>query len=196
MPYTIILDVILSIVSKSYQVLKKHWKPVLGAVVVVVLYFYISHLREELSEMTSKYKESEAQHTAYVKKQSEIKSSLESKLAALVKTSSEKSKELSREITIRNETIARITDSNSSLVSRLQQQSEANTLYYKSVPNIDTSLLSKYESTSKSLVECSGRVTKLAEESDQLSIALHGVGAYIDDYNKRIIEFNKNKELE
>ena len=196
MPYTIILDVILSIVSKSYQVLKKHWKPVLGAMVVVVLYFYISHLREDLSEMTSKYEESEAQHTAYVKKQSEIKSSLESKLAALVKTSSEKSKELSREITIRNETIARITDSNSSLVSRLQQQSEANTLYYKSVPNIDTSLLSKYESTSKSLVECSGRVAKLAEESDQLSIALHGVGAYIDDYNKRIIEFNKNKELE
>lgn len=193
MPYTIILDVILSIVSKSYQALKKHWKPVLGAMAVVVLYFYISHLREELSEMTSKYKESEAQHTAYVKKQSEIKSSLESKLAALVKTSSEKSKELSREITIRNETIARITDSNSSLVSRLQQQSEANTLYYQSVPNIDLTLLSKYQSTSKSLVECSNQFVELAKESDQLSIALQGVEASVENYNQKVLELN-NKE--
>lgn len=192
MPY-IVAEFLLKISTTLLTYLKKYWKVVLIVVSMSLLYLYIQNIRGDLNEYKSKLQLCEENHKTYVKTQEDALNESVRRVADLQKSLNEKSKEVEREITIRNETINRITDSNNDLVGRLQQQSAENTLYYQSVPNIDLTLLSKYQSTSKSLVECSNQFVELAKESDQLSIALQGVEASVENYNQKVLELN-NKE--
>ena len=193
MPY-IVAELLLKMSTTVFTYLKKYWKVVLIVVSIGILYLYVQNLRGDLEDYKTKLQLCEENHKSYVKTQEDALNESNRRVAELKKSLNEKTKEVEREITIRNETIDRITDSNNDLVGRLQQQSAENTLYYQSVPNIDTTLLSKYQSASKSLVECSEQFVELAKESDQLSIALQGVEASVENYNQKILELNNNKE--
>lgn len=176
----------------SVGFIRDNWKWLSFFVFVVVVWLYVQSIKSDRDEYQSKYLQSVEDHQKYVKDQNEAYLAKEKQVGELIEKMGEFSKGVEREIQDRNEVIDRIADSNSALVDRLRQQTSEAINSYKQLPNADPTIIYKFESTGKSLVECSGRYSGVAGVADEHAISLSAIGVAVQEYNKQVEELNKS----
>jgi chromosome segregation ATPase len=186
--YAIIL---LEVWRRLKAIAVKYWVPLLLGTFLLVVYFYIQHIREELSQTRSELSDTKVQHSTYVIEQKKLSERAEKDLKDANIRLKQTTEELTRELSKNNEIIDRTRDTNLDLVSRLREQSKINTVRAESVPNTDPTILSKYKSLSKSFDECTWEVAELAAESDRLSTIITSIESSVGGFNKEVESLNQ-----
>lgn len=177
----------------SVGFIRDNWKWLSFFVFVVAVWLYVQSIKSDRDDYQSRYLQSVEAHQKYVEEQNQAYLAKEKQVGDLIEQMGEFSKGVEREIKDRNEVIDRITDSNSALVDRLRQQTTEAINSYKQLPNADPTIIYKFESTGKSLVECSGRYSEVAGVADQNAITVQGLGQIINEFNRNVEELNKGE---
>lgn len=175
----------------SAEFIKDNWKWLSFFVLALFVWLYIQSIKSDRDDYRNQYQESVRVHNEYVTAQQQAQIARDSQVQELILRMDSFTKELDRELKDRHKIIDGITASNNAMVDRLRQQTTDAISRYKQMPNADPTIIYKFESTGKSLVECAGRYSGVAGVADQNAITVQGLGQIIKEFNRNVEELNR-----
>lgn len=193
MTYAAIIGAVVAFLKGAKDFLIRNWKWVLVLLVIVVGWLYVHSIKNDRDNYKQQYEETLTNYNQYVEAQQKVMEQRQVEFDKLVTRMDEFTKEVDREVTNRNEVIDRLTDSNRTLVDRLQLSTKETADRYKQLPNSDPTIINRYESVSGSLVECSERYSTVAGEGDKLANNINAIRETVERYNKEVEAYNKSQ---